>query len=236
MTILTTIQRYRDQLDALLTGQPERTDLPRPLAERPLEDQIQVFEQIAQGKISRDQADPAFVAEVEEAVDQLLVMLCVPPDVEDRTIEALSRAVWTRSPLSFLLAEVTWWLYQQDLITLSEAAQILFGDTNTNAFYRLGQLFEEGALTPYINPHEGNPRYAGRVRCSQVRLVKQEQDRPEVEQEATKLQQAEPQPDIIAMHDQEGLSFGEIGRRLGKHRQQIHATYHRLKGKQQNES
>lgn len=231
MTILDTIQSYRDQLDRLLAGQPQ----PRTLADRPLADQLARFEEIAQGKLERGQATPAFVAEVEEAVDRLLVLLCVPPDMQKRAIDVVPREVWTRSQLGILLAEVAWWVYQDDLITLSEAAQVLYGDVSKSAFYRLGQLVDGGSLIPYINPHEANPQYASRVRRSEAVKVKEQQDRSH-EQERAAPAPLEPMPDIIAMHDDEGLSFGEIGRRLGKHRQQIHTMYHRLKGKQQSSS
>lgn len=228
MTIIDTIQRYRDQLDALLTGQAERTDHPRPLADRPLQEQLEVFEQIAQGKIDRNQADPAFVAEVEDAVDRLLVLLCVPPDLENQTIETLPPNLWERSPLGLLLADVIWWLHQHDMITMSEAAQLLYGAASLNEFQKIRTLVNKGELFPFIDPHESNPQYARRFRQSHIIAWK--------EQQAQGKPKAPPLPkdqvDIVKLHDVEGKSFQEIGNILGVKRQAVHQMYHQLKNTQ----
>jgi hypothetical protein len=229
MTILDAIQRYRNQLDALLTGQPERTDYPRPLAERPLQAQLDVFEQIAQGKISRDQADPSFVTEVEEAVDQILLVLCTPPDVQEPVIEALPRDIWTRSETGRLLSSVTWWLYQNDLIALREATILLYGMAENTEMVRTHRLIERGELDSYFDPREANPQYARRVRRSQVIELKERQSKKE-----PKAQSPLPkdQADIVALHDVEKKSFAEIGNLIGVKRQAAHQMYHKLKKQQ----
>lgn len=236
MTILDTIRQYRDQLDALLADQPERTGAIRPLAERPLRDQLQVFEQIAQGKLDRERSDPSFVGDVADAVDRLLALLCVPPDLADRTLDVVPRNLWTRSPLGILLAEVAWWVYHDDLITLGDAAQHLYHGTTIIDLHRIRAHLAKGELRPYIDPHEANPQYAGRVRRSEVERLKEQRERAAAAPAPPEPQALQAAPDIIAMHDEEGLSFGEIGRRLGKHRQQIHQMYHRLKKKQHDPS
>jgi predicted DNA-binding protein (UPF0251 family) len=232
MSIVDTIQRYRDQLDALLTGQPERTGAIRPLAERPLHDQLQVFEHIAQGKVDRYHVDPSFVTEVEEAVDQLLLVLCTPPDVLEPVLDALPRDIWTRSETGRFLSYVAWWLYQDELIGLSDAASMLYGVAENTEIVRVYRHIERGELDSYIDPQEVNPQYARRVRRSQVTALQ--------EQQAKGKPTAPPrlpkdQVDIVKLHEVENMSFTEIGRLLGVKRQAVHQQYHRLKKQQSNE-
>ncbi|HEY0739287.1 MAG TPA: hypothetical protein VGD69_30475 [Herpetosiphonaceae bacterium] len=224
MTILETMQHYRDQLDTLLTGQPN----PQGLADRPLTDQLALFEQLALGKRERDQADPAFVAEVEEAINRLLVLLCVPPDIEERTRAVLPPNLWERSALGLLLADVLWWLYQDDMMTMSHAAELLYGAAGLNEFQKIRTLVNKGVLVPYINPHESNPQTARRFRKSQVLTWKaqQSQGKPNVQ----------PVPkdelDIVALHDHERKSFQEIGDLIGVSRQAAHQMYQQRKSSQ----
>lgn len=222
MTIIDTIQHYRNLLDALLTGQPN----PRAIADRPLTDQLALFEEIAQGKLERGQATPAFVAEVEEAVDQLLLILCTPPDIQEPTVEALPRDIWTRSESGQLLARVAWWLYQDDLITLREAASVLYGNTGNAESLRVHRDIERGDLDFYLDPYEANPQHGRRVRQSQVITLKAQQS----------ARAPQPKPpldkstvDIVALHDVERKSFREIGDLIGVKRQSVHQMYHKLK-------
>lgn len=229
MTILDTIQRYRDQLDALLTGQAERTDSPRSLADRSLADQLALFEEIAQGKIDRNQADAAFVAEVEDAVDQILLVLCTPPDVQDPAFEVLPRDIWTRSEIGQILAYVTWWLYQHDLISIRDAASMLYGSTGNAESLRVHRDIERGNLDFYLDPYEANPQHGRRVRQSQVSALQEQQSR----------RVPKPKPlldkrtvDIVALHDVERKSFGEIASLIGVKRQGVHRMYHKIKAQQ----
>lgn len=228
MTIIDTIQRYRDQLDALLTGQAERTDSPRPLADHPLQEQLEVFEQIAQGKIDRAQANPAFVAEIEEAVDQILLVLCTPPDVQEPIFEALPRDMWTRSETGRLLSYVAWWLYQDDLIGLRDAAFMLYGAAENTEVVRIYRLMDRGELDSYIDPHETNPQYARRFRQSQVAALREQQAQRKPKVPSLPKNQV----DIVKLHDEQGKSFQAIGDLIGVSRQAAHQMYHQLKNTQ----
>jgi hypothetical protein len=66
-----------DRLHTLLHA-PPTTDAP--LAAQPLTDQVKVFERIEAGKLDRQHADPRFVQEVEQAVEQMLAVLYAPLD------------------------------------------------------------------------------------------------------------------------------------------------------------
>jgi hypothetical protein len=217
MTILDTIQRYRDQLDTLVTGQPN----PRAISDRPLADQLALFEEIAQGKIDRAQANQAFVAEVEDALDQLLLILCTPPDVHAPTLDVLPRDIWTRSETGRLLSYVAWWLYQDDLIAVSDAASLLYDVAENTEIVRIYRRIERGELNSYIDPRETNPQYARRVRRSQVAALQ--------ERSSQEIPKAPPLPkdqvDIVKLHDEEGKSFQAIGDLMGVTRQAAHHMY-----------
>ncbi len=83
-----------------------------PLAAQPRTAQVKAFEHIERGTINRRSADPAVVEEVEQAVEQILAVLYAPLD---GTAFVVPHDVWTRSPLTQLLASVTYWLYQDEL-------------------------------------------------------------------------------------------------------------------------
>jgi hypothetical protein len=68
------------------------------------------------------------VQEVEQAVEHLLAVLCAPLDGGSFIAP---RDAWTRSPLTNLLASVTYWLYQDELISMTDAARILYNDGGT---------------------------------------------------------------------------------------------------------
>jgi hypothetical protein len=141
-----------------------------PLAAQPLAEQVKVFERIERGTIDRRSADPAFVRAVEDAVEHILAVLYTPLDGRAFIVP---RDAWTHSPLMQLLASVTYWLYQDDLITNAEAARILYGASNDTLLARVRRAIERGELRHYWRPGRASPQYAALVRRSDVERLKQ---------------------------------------------------------------
>ncbi len=134
---------------------------------------LKSFERIERGQIDRHSAPPAVMQEVEQAVTHILAVLYTPLDGGPMLVP---RDAWTRSPLMQLLASVTYWLYQDELISPTEAARLLYGSGTDADLARIRRVIERGALPHYWLP--GRQHKEGRaalVRRSDVERLKQEQ-------------------------------------------------------------
>jgi hypothetical protein len=168
-TVTTPMHELHDRLHTLLHAPPAAD---APLAAQPLSEQVKVFERIERGNLDRHRADPAVVREVEQAVEQILAVLYTPLDGRPFL---MPRDAWTHSPLMKLLASVTYWLYQDDLITQTEAARIVYGASNDTLLARIRRMIERGALRHYWRPGRTAPQHAVLVRRSEVEQVQQHQ-------------------------------------------------------------
>jgi hypothetical protein len=167
-TITTPMREHEARLHTLLHATPAAN---RPLATQPLSEQVKVFERIERGAIQPATADPAFVQDVEAAVEQILLVLYRPLDGRPFM---LPRDVWTASPLMRLLASVTYWLYQDDLISMAEAARLLYGTSDNTLLGRIRRGIERGELRHYWRPDREHKQRATLVRRSEVLAWKQE--------------------------------------------------------------
>ena len=120
-TVTRPMYELHDRLHTLLHATPAAD---APLAAQPLTEQVKVFERIERGKLDRHRADPTFIREVEQAVDQIIAVFYTPLDGRPFIVP---RNAWTHSPLMKLLASVTYWLYQDDLISMADAARLVYG-------------------------------------------------------------------------------------------------------------
>jgi hypothetical protein len=168
-TVTTPLRELRARIDTLLQ---DAAPADAPLAAQPLAAQVKVFERIERGSLDRRTTDPTFVDEVEQAVEQLLAVLYTPLDGRPFV---LPRDAWTHSPLMKLLASVTYWLYQDDLISLAEAARWLYGDSTDARLMRVRRLIERGQLRHYWLPGREAKQRSYLVRRSEVEQVQQHQ-------------------------------------------------------------
>lgn len=168
--------RRQQQMYTRLTQPSTATDAARPLAEQPLLAQTKLFERIAAGRIPRATADAALVHDVEAAVEQLLYALYAPADGVSPMI--VPRDAWTASPIMGLLAEVTYWLYQDELIGVADATRLLYnveGPASDSAIARVRYLLQTGQLRHYWKPGRMFHQRAVLVRRSDVQRLKQDQ-------------------------------------------------------------
>ncbi len=159
-----------NQLHTLLHATPTAD---APLAVQPLTEQVKVWERSERGTLDRHRADPAFVEEVEQAATQILAVLYAPLD---GTAFVVPRDVWTRSPLTKLLASVTYWLYQDELISMADASRLLYNDAGHTARARVRRMIERGQLHHYWLPGREAKQRSYLVRRSEVEHVQQHQD------------------------------------------------------------
>jgi len=166
-TVTTPLRELRARIDTLLQDVPTAD---APLAAQPLTEQVKAFEHIERGKLDRRRADPAFIREVEQAVAQMLAVLYTPLDGGPMRVP---RDAWTRSPLMRVLASVTYWLYADELISLADAARVLYGDSSQANLARVRRMVERGELGHYWRPgREDNRGRAVLVRRSDVEQVR----------------------------------------------------------------
>jgi hypothetical protein len=168
-TITTPMRELHDRLHMLLQ---DTATADAPLAAQPLAEQVTIFERIERGKIDRRSADPAFVREVEHAVEHILVVLYTPLDGRPFIVP---RDAWTHSALMNLLASVTYWLYQDDLISIADAARVLYGDSTDALLVRVRRIIERGELRHYWRPGREAKQRSFLVRRSEVERLNQQE-------------------------------------------------------------
>jgi hypothetical protein len=131
----------------------------------PLHADIMHFVQIANGEVDRIHADTQRIGELIERFQNLLDLLFLPAN--GQYAYRVPATFWSEPGIGQVLAHVQAWLRHDDLISLTEAAQILFPDlAHTNlqaARMRVKRLTERGELMVYLAPEEPNPTQQLRV-------------------------------------------------------------------------
>ena len=143
------------------------TDFPSSAARppTPLHADIARFVQIATGEQNRATADDQTIGELIERFQNVLDLLFLP--ASGRYAYRIPATFWSEPGIGQVLARVQAWLRHDDLIPLTEAAQLLFPDiarTNLQAArMRVKRLTERGELMVYLAPDEPNPTQQVRV-------------------------------------------------------------------------
>lgn len=131
----------------------------------PLHADLSLFVAIARGEVERSTADSQMIGDVIERLQHLLDLLFKP--VSGYYGYSIPPNFWTTTPLGQVLARVQAWLRADDLISFSEAAELLFPEiASTNlqaARMRVKRLVERGLLQSYRDPREPNPTHQRRV-------------------------------------------------------------------------
>lgn len=139
-----------------------------PITDSPLGEQISQLCRVANGEVDRATADPEFVGETAEMVQSLAETLFSTPL---SSAYAIPEAFW-RTDLGRVIAAAQLWVADDELITLSEAAEILRGQSKTRDLVYIRALIKKGDLTRYSDPDEPNSQRDGRVRRSEVENLK----------------------------------------------------------------
>jgi hypothetical protein len=167
----------REQYERLATLLQPQVGLDVPLSAQPLAAQLKVFECIAAGRLDRRKTGAALVQEIEIAVEQLLHVLYAPLDGGPMIVP---RDAWRRSPLMELLAYVTYWLYEDDVISIAEAARLLYPTARdarivpVTDLMKVRALIEAGRLRHYWKPGSVSKQRSFLVRRSAVEWLKQQ--------------------------------------------------------------
>lgn len=138
------------------------------LLDRPnaLSNDIRRLVRVANGDIPADQADDLFMEDVQDSIRSVCKTLFAAPG-SPHAYE-IPPLFWG-TELGRVVRHCQLWLRGDDLITYTEAAEILFPDADLQiARMRIKRMVERGELTAYIDPRENNPQHAARVSRQEV--------------------------------------------------------------------
>jgi hypothetical protein len=156
-------QHYHDIGQSLAwPDNPPRSTMRAPT---PIHADIARFVQIANGDVDRTTADDQMIGELIERFQNLLDLLFLPAN--GQYTYRIPPTFWSEAGIGQVLARVQAWLRHDDLISFTEAAQLLFpeiaGSNLQAARMRVKRLAERGDLMVYFAPDEPNPTQQGRV-------------------------------------------------------------------------
>lgn len=141
-----------------------------------LEQELTLLVQVANGEIDRASAGDARYFEIQGVLKDVCALLWQPP------IGPVGYQVpadfWSQPGIGAVCGAVLAWLDADDLITISEAAQLLYPDAaevgSNVATQRVLRLISRGKVTAYQASAdvEPNPRRRQRVKRSEVLLLR----------------------------------------------------------------
>lgn len=159
-------------------------DRRRQILQQPtLTDDLRLLIRIANGEVERFQGTSEetrrFLAPIEEALQRVLDALLgsawgsagnapivIPPDF------------WS-SDIGVVAARVRWWLSLDDLITISNAASLAFGENSQANRMRIARAIDGGLLTWVPDPSVANPQQNRRVLRPEVERLRDLRSLPE---------------------------------------------------------
>ncbi|CAN5667676.1 hypothetical protein BH10CHL1_BH10CHL1_05610 [soil metagenome] len=157
-------------------GQPplpeEVTRLDEP---SPLHSDLHLLIQVANGEYSRTHATAKAVERIELALQNLLALLLGNPLHYPVTIPD---DFW-QTEIGILVSRVRWWISADDLITISNAAALAFGENTQANRMRITRAMDKGQLAWIPDPSMMNPQQNKRVLRPQVEQLRDQRQLPE---------------------------------------------------------
>ncbi len=144
-------------------------------AQSPLARDVALLIQIANGEHQRTQTPTATIQAVELALQRLLALLL---GNALHTQVMIPDSFW-RTEIGILVSRVRWWISVDDLITISNAAALAFGENSQANRMRITRAMEKGLLAWIPDPSMANPQQNKRVLRSQVEQLREQRQLPE---------------------------------------------------------
>lgn len=163
-TIVAQLRSHHDELGRALGLQP--AEQPDVLEESsPLYRDLLLLIDVANGACHRTDAELQRAARALTRVQTVLLAnpLGVPV--------VLPEDFW-QTTLGILVARVRWWVWADDLITISNAAALAFGANTQSNRMRIARAIDSGALDWTPDPSVANPQHNRRVLRSQVERLR----------------------------------------------------------------
>lgn len=121
---------------------------------------------IANGEVDRKKASKELVEET-----MILVQDVAELGAPYWAHEYIISKDWQATSLGQAWNAVRYWLESADLISLADAARILYDAADAAELNKIDRLIAHGDLTEHLNPHEPNPRRARMVRKDQAKVL-----------------------------------------------------------------
>jgi len=144
-------------------------------AQSPLKRDLTLLIQVANGEFARAQTSAATMQAVELALQRLLGLLL---GNALHTNGSIPDSFW-RTDIGVLVSRVRWWISVDDLITISNAAALAFGENSQANRMRITRAIDKGVLNWIPDPSMANPQQNKRVLRSQVERLREERQVPE---------------------------------------------------------
>ena len=136
-----------------------------PFQSSPLYDEIKLLIRVAQGEFDREAVSDQTVGEIIDTLQGIIDLLFARAN--GAYAYTIPPSFWSQPGIGQVLGRVQAWLRRDDLITYTEAAQILFGELAQRniqaARMRIKRLVERGKLMSYVALDEANPTKRMRV-------------------------------------------------------------------------
>jgi hypothetical protein len=166
--VLTAVVRQHRTLGSALGAQLDHDQSTPQAASGPLREQLALLLQVANGELARSNARP----ETEHAIETALAAL-----LDALTSNALglhvplTDAFW-QTEVGVLASRVRWWLSADELITISNAAALAFGENTQATRMRIARAIDAGQLDWFPDPSVANPQHSRRVLRPQVERLR----------------------------------------------------------------
>jgi hypothetical protein len=144
-------------------------------AESPLRRDLELLMQVANGEYTRGNTTKVMVHRVESALKTVLDLLL---GNVLHTHVAIPDEFWN-TDVGILVSRVRWWLSADDLITISNAAALAFGENSQANRMRIARAMEKGLLDWVVDPSVSNPQQNRRVLRPQVERLREQSRLPE---------------------------------------------------------
>ena len=173
--ITSAVAAWHQELSTALGFATSSTAEANAVTTAPLRQQLSLLVEIANGELSRSLADKQTVQQVEAALNQILSLLLGNP-LYDRA--PFPTDFW-QSDLGVLVSRVRWWLWADDLITISNAAALAFGENTQANRMKIVRAIDSGLLDWVPDPSVANPQQNRRVLRPQVERLGAQRRLPE---------------------------------------------------------
>ncbi|MBM7844567.1 hypothetical protein [Herpetosiphon giganteus] len=163
------LQRYRSLGHAL----GATTLAEEAAAETAFQHNLNLLIEVANGRHMRNEI---MLRRIELALEQLLDLLLGNP-LQSKAV--FPEDFW-QSEIGILVSRTRWWLSAEDLITISNAAALAFGQNNQANRMRIARAIDNGLLDWVPDPSVANPQQNRRVLRSQVERLRDLSRLPEL--------------------------------------------------------
>jgi hypothetical protein len=138
----------------------------------PLREDMKLLIAVANGEITRTHV---MVARVESALKRILNLLL--GNSIDESL-ALSNDFW-ETDIGTVASRTRWWISVDELITISNAAALAFGENSQANRMRIARAMDNGLLDWVPDPSVANPQQNRRVLRDQVERLRDMRNLPE---------------------------------------------------------